>query len=197
MDEVDLFVVTGVMAAGKSTVAEALAHRFERSAHVRGDAFRRMIVAGRDPITPPLSSEAERQLALRRRLAIDAALAYRAAGFTTVLQDLYLGDDLRGVVERLSSVRPRVVILCPSAAAIAERESRREKTGYGAWDVETLWRTFMDTTPRIGLWLDTTSLSVDQTVSAILDDRDASRVDPTELARWRRRHGSAGLPRGG
>ncbi|MDQ0761187.1 putative kinase [Streptomyces canus] len=40
-------LVTGVMAAGKSTVAQALAERLPRAAHVRGDVFRRMIVSGR------------------------------------------------------------------------------------------------------------------------------------------------------
>jgi dephospho-CoA kinase len=44
------FVITGVMAAGKSTVADLLARRFDRGVHVRGDVFRKMIVTGRDPI---------------------------------------------------------------------------------------------------------------------------------------------------
>lgn len=40
-------LVTGVMASGKSTVAQALAERLPRAAHVRGDLFRRMIVSPR------------------------------------------------------------------------------------------------------------------------------------------------------
>jgi adenylylsulfate kinase-like enzyme len=39
-------LVTGVMAAGKSTVAQLLAERFERSAKLRGYRFRPMIVRG-------------------------------------------------------------------------------------------------------------------------------------------------------
>ncbi|HEY2553556.1 MAG TPA: zeta toxin family protein [Streptosporangiaceae bacterium] len=42
-----VFLVTGIQAAGKSTVAQALAKKFERSVHVRGDLFRRMMVNGR------------------------------------------------------------------------------------------------------------------------------------------------------
>ena len=179
----DLFVVTGVMAAGKTTVADALAHHFDRSVHVRGDVFRRFIVEGRDPIDPPLSDEAQRQLALRRALAAEAALAYRAAGFTTILQDLYVGVHLVDVVERLAGATPHVVVLCPSVEVVAERERGRVKRGYGAWGVEGLWRVFMETTPRLGLWVDTTSLTVDETVAAILADPDASRVDADDLAR--------------
>lgn len=40
-------VITGISAAGKSTVAQALAERLPRSVHVRGDAFRRMVVNDR------------------------------------------------------------------------------------------------------------------------------------------------------
>lgn len=38
-----VIVITGIMAAGKSTVAQIIAERLPRSAHVRGDVFRRMI----------------------------------------------------------------------------------------------------------------------------------------------------------
>lgn len=54
-----IVVITGLMAAGKSTVAQALAARLPAAAHVRGDGFRRMIVSGRAEMTPPLSKDAE------------------------------------------------------------------------------------------------------------------------------------------
>ncbi|MFD9885204.1 AAA family ATPase, partial [Streptomyces alboflavus] len=47
-----VIVITGIMAAGKSTVAQALAERLPRAAHVRGDVFRRMIVSGRQEYEP-------------------------------------------------------------------------------------------------------------------------------------------------
>lgn len=47
-----VFLLTGIMASGKSTVAQLLAERLPRAAHVRGDAFRRMIVTGRRDMTP-------------------------------------------------------------------------------------------------------------------------------------------------
>ncbi|MEV0455328.1 hypothetical protein [Catellatospora methionotrophica] len=65
-----VIVVTGIQAAGKSTVAQGLAERLERSVHVRGELFRRMVVNGRvemGPADPP--AEALRQLRLRYALA--------------------------------------------------------------------------------------------------------------------------------
>ena len=45
-------LITGVMAAGTSTVAQVLAERLPRAAHVRGDVFRRMPVSGRAEYEP-------------------------------------------------------------------------------------------------------------------------------------------------
>ncbi|WP_249019480.1 zeta toxin family protein [Conexibacter sp. S30A1] len=41
-----IYLITGPMAAGKSTVARLLAARFERGVHLEGDVFRRSIGAG-------------------------------------------------------------------------------------------------------------------------------------------------------
>ena len=149
MADPDLYVVTEVVAAGKSPVAKELAHRLERSAHVRGDVFRWFIVAARDPIAPPLSAEAECQLALRRSLAADSAFTYWAAGLTTVLQDFYWSAYLVEVTERVVVARPHVVVR-PSAKAVAEREAGCEMVGYCAWDVESPQRTFIETAPDSG-----------------------------------------------
>ncbi len=39
-----VYLITGIPAAGKSTVAQLLAQRLARSVHVPGDAFRRAAV---------------------------------------------------------------------------------------------------------------------------------------------------------
>lgn len=172
-----IYVVTGVMAAGKSTVAAALAERFARSAHVHGDLFRRMIASGRDPITVPLGPEAHRQLELRERLGATVADAYWRAGFSTVLQDIYVGVALRRVLDCLEATPLHVVVLDPDPATVRTRECSRSKVGYAdGWDVEDLVALFRAETPRIGLWLDTSVLTVDETVTAILDGATASRI---------------------
>lgn len=47
-----ILLITGIQAAGKSTVAQLLAERLPRSVHVRGDLFRRMVINGRADMTP-------------------------------------------------------------------------------------------------------------------------------------------------
>jgi predicted kinase len=165
-----IILITGAMAAGKSTVAQRLAEALPRSVHLRGDVFRRMIVNGRVEMTPDAPDEAHRQLRLRYDLAIQAARTYARAGFTVVYQDVILGPDLAYVAGRMADLPHRIVVLCPTPEVLAEREQGRPKTGYGEWTPADLDRDLREETPRIGLWLDTSDLTIDETVAHILDD---------------------------
>ncbi|MPY63240.1 AAA family ATPase [Streptomyces spongiae] len=170
-------LITGVMASGKSTVARLLAERLPRAAHVPGDAFRRMLVSGREEPLPEETAEARAQLELRYRLSALVADEYAAHGWTAVVQDIVLGDDLSDYVGRVRTRPLYVVVLAPSAAAVRAREAGRPKTGYGAWTVEALDRALRSGTPRVGLWLDTGEQTPEQTVTAILDNLPAARVE--------------------
>jgi len=163
------------MAAGKSTVAQGLAERLPKAAHLRGDVFRRMIVSGR--VDPAPGSEALwlDQLRLRQDLAVQAAIGYARAGFSVVYQDILLAD-LGRVVAALADWNPGVVVLCPQAETLAARDAARAKTGYGGWSAEAFDALLRAETPRIGLWLDTTGLTPDETVDAILADPQATRA---------------------
>lgn len=171
-------LVTGVMAAGKSTVAQALAEQLPRAAHVRGDVFRRMIVSGRAEYGPGADGEAEDQLLLRYRLSATTADAYARAGFTAVVQDVVLGAHLTAYVGLVRTRPLYVVVLAPRAETVAAREADRAKTGYdgAAWTVPALDEVLRASTPRIGLWLDTSELTVAETVEKILVGRERARV---------------------
>lgn len=164
-----VIVITGVQAAGKSTVAQELAERLPRAAHIRGNLFRRMVVSGREEMTDPPSEEAVRQLRLRYRIATGVADAYAAAGFTAILQDVILEDDLPAMV---GSVRARpvlLVVLDPDADTVTAREAARSKTAYRAGiTVGLLQASLRQRTPRLGLWLDNSGQTPAQTVDEIL-----------------------------
>jgi len=162
-----ILVVTGIMAAGKSTVAQAIAERLPRAVHLRGDVFRKMIVTGRAALEPDTMAEAEAQLLLRYDLAASAARRYAEAGFHVVWQDVILGPHLATVANTLAGTDHGVVVLCPSPAVVAGREASRSKTGYIGWTPEMLDAGLRADTPRLGLWLDTTALDVAQTVDAV------------------------------
>jgi cytidylate kinase len=170
-----VIVVTGIQGAGKSTVSQALAERLDGSVHLRGDLFRRMVVNGRvdmGPADPP--QEAVRQLRLRYAIASTVADMYARAGFTVILQDIVLGHDLTDMVTAIESRPLHVVVLAPRADVVMERhDARRTRTGKVAYRPEDEGVAELDAylrtqTPRIGLWLDTSDQTVEQTVEHIL-----------------------------
>lgn len=163
-----VILVTGIQAAGKSTVAQLLAERLPQSVHVRGDLFRRMIINGRADMTPEPSDEAVRQLRLRYRLAAMVSDAYFHAGFTVILQDIILGGYLAEMTAMIRSRPLHVIVLAPQISAIAAREQSRRKTAYGVWGIKQLDDLLRHETPRLGLWLDTSNQTAAETTDEIL-----------------------------
>jgi hypothetical protein len=122
-----------------------------------------MVVSGREELSPEETTEARAQLDLRYRLSALVADEYAHHGWTTVLQDIILGDGLTRYVARVhhpTAVRRRAG---PSIAVVRAREAARPKAGYDVWTVEALDHAVRVETPRIGL-------------SVILDNLPAARV---------------------
>lgn len=163
-----IYVITGVMASGKSTAAEALAKSLDRCVHLRGDIFRKMIVTGREEMCENPSEEALRQLDMRYFITAKVAIEYYNNGFSVVVQDNFLGEKLLYFMELLKQYQAYVIVLNPDIKSIEQREQIRDKKGYVGFTVEGLYNTFIKETPKIGLWLDTTNMSIEETVNEIL-----------------------------
>ena len=157
------------MASGKSSVAEALALRLPKSVHLRGDLFRRMIINGREDMSENPTTEALHQLDMRHALTAQVATEYYNNGFTVVVQDNFLGEKLAYFSELISPYPTYIVVLNPTIDTIKQRENSRHKKGYVGFTVESLHKGFLNETPKIGLWLDTSNMTIDQTVDEIED----------------------------
>lgn len=92
------------------------------------------------------------------------------AGFTVIYQDIIIGPALNDVLAWLGSGYPiYLTVLCPSPQIVAAREAGRRKKGHrDGWTPAILDRDLRETTPHLGLWLDTSSFSVQETVDTIL-----------------------------
>lgn len=162
-----LFVVSGTQGAGKSTVARLLAGRFERGAWVSADALQGMIVAGGLwPEGRQMSAEAERQLRLRLRHACLLARSFVAAGFTAVVDDIVVGARLEHLLAELAGQPFVFVMLTPRLEIVRARERERGTRLWEQW--EWLDAEIRTRTRRLGLWLDSSDLTTDQTVDEIL-----------------------------
>jgi len=171
-----VIVITGAMAAGKSTVAELLARRLPRSAHVRGDAFRRMVVNGRADMTPQPTPEADAQLQLRYDLATHTADTYARHGFDAIVQDVVIGAHLASFIARLTTTHRYLIVLSPSVSALEWREEQRTKAGYVHFSPAVLDDALRRETAHIGYWLDSSTQTPDETVDDILANLDLARV---------------------
>lgn len=176
-EQLPVVLITGISAAGKSTVAQLLAERFDRAVHVRGDLFRKMVVRGQVHMTAERPAEAVHQLWLRHQLTASTVDAYRQAGFAVVAQDIVIAENLRKLIDEIKSRPLHLVVLAPDPDTVTGRELTRPKKGYDEnWTPHDLDRLFRKETPKLGLWLDNSDQTPDETVDEILERLPEARV---------------------
>src|SRR5690606_40220387 len=107
---------------------------------------------------------------LRQQLSTDAVRRFADFGFAVIYEDILIGSDLVSACERLADLSPRAIVLTPSIASLEKRDRQRNKTGYSeAFAPDILAVALMNETPRIGTWIDTTDMRVNDVVDRILD----------------------------
>lgn len=169
-----IFVVSGTQGAGKTTVASMLATRFARGAHVSADVMQKMILSGCEwpdatvvtRETPEISGETGRQLWLRMHNACLVSRSFFDAGFTAVMDDILFGEQLAQLCDELRDVPFYFVMLRPGVTTVRERERGRGSSLYLEW--EWLTRRIAASEPKLGLWLDTSKQTAEETVDEIL-----------------------------
>lgn len=177
-------MVTGLQAAGKTTIGNLLAAALHPlSAHFDGDVFYRMVANGHSGMSVEPTEEALRQVRLRYEAAALVARHYADAGFDFVYSDIVLGRDVEKWLDSVGGER-HLVVLVPSIDAIVARETARRKNSYRDWmtpggtlaDAVRSMSRLLDAVPRRGLWLDTTDDDPATTVARIVaDDLVSSR----------------------
>jgi predicted ABC-type ATPase len=122
-----LIVVTGPPGAGKSTVARLLAHEFERSVLVEGDAFFAFVARG--AIAPWLPSSRDQNEVVTRAAAA-AAGRYSAGGYDTVY-DGVVGPWFLATFAAATGVEClHYAMLLPSAEQCVARVASRVGHGF-------------------------------------------------------------------
>lgn len=173
----ELYVISGIQAAGKSTIGRLLAERFAKGVFIDGDAIRAMVVAGRVDMSPTPSEEAVAQLLLRYEGGLAVAASYLRAGFDVVFADVIIGSIVPRFISLVPCPRFHLIFLNPGLDAVRRNEAARAKTAYGPmWTFAGLHQILIKETPRLGLWLDSSAQQPQETTDAIIAQRTASLV---------------------
>jgi len=162
-----IFLVTGIPGAGKTTVSQALAGRFDRGVHIEADALQRMIVSGGEwPKPPAPSGEALRQISLRYKHAAMLARSFYESGFTAIIDDVALGKLLEEYRGHLAGVPSYLVVLAPRVDVVRTRDAGRTKTVFDMWGyLDGVLRATMS---GAGMWVDTSEMTAEETVDELL-----------------------------
>lgn len=171
-----IFLLAGAPAAGKSTTSRALAARFPQSIHLPVDDFRTMVVSGLALPSDLPSHDLLQQITLARTCAIHVAFTYRSAGFMVVIDDFF--DPNFHLDYRPLLTHPNVhrVVLYPDQAAAHQRNVQRsgvsDTSAYIDIGIRIVYDQIRASMPQLveDNWhiLDTTTLSVEQAVTTIL-----------------------------
>lgn len=182
-----IFLIMGTPACGKTTVSRALASRFKLGLHIPVDDLRHMVVGGLSDMDFSDEFAAKTtglQIRLARQATSQMANIYGRAGFAVVIDDFWF-NDIPGTPIHLGHFgipethyqlgqQAHKILLLPSLEATLQRlhDRNSEQADYK----EILESVIRENHPRIEqhpktgwLAIDSTHLSVEQTVEQILE----------------------------
>jgi predicted kinase len=173
-------VVSGMPGAGKSTVARALARALPRAAFLSGDTIAQMILSGRVWALGAPVDEAQLQVYLINRNLADLARNFGEAGFTSVIEGVFPDRAQLQVLVGDLDPPPLLVVLNPGIPTCRARNATRDESE--RWEFagyEGLEAQMLTELGELGWWLDTSQLSVDETVDVIVREAlERARLTP-------------------
>lgn len=160
-----IYLVSGIPGSGKTTVSRALAARLgPQAVAIEGDVLSFDFVV-RGAADPSDAATWKRQMQLRRRNIILLATSFGDDGFDVVIDDVVVNRAALATYDALS--RPaQLVVLAPTLDVVRRRDAERHKQVFEMWShLDSELRTEL---AGIGRWIDSSALSVEETVNAIL-----------------------------
>ncbi len=168
MGDTPVLILTGPPGVGKTTVAAVLARRHSPAVHLEADTFFRFIRSG---YVEPWKPESHDQNRLVMGIVADAAAAYAAAGYFTIVDGIVIPRWFLAPLRdrfRLAGLEVAYVVARAPLSVCAARIREREGLLGDPPAIERLWSEFADLGDLEGHAVDLAGSSPEEAAEAIL-----------------------------
>jgi chloramphenicol 3-O-phosphotransferase len=168
-----IFLLSGMPAVGKSSVAKALMQRFDKGVHIPVDDLRAMVINGMVHPVPVWTDAAAAQFALARANAVHMALRYSRAGYAVAIDDVFSDNDFHtDYAPHFGDAQPMRVMLLPRLDVALHRNASRTHKDFHpdtlVGVIQHLHAEYSAMSHDGWFVLDSSDLTIAQTVDAIV-----------------------------
>lgn len=161
----DLYIITGPAGAGKSTISKKIAENKSKSVLIEGDGIYHQVVSG--------YVQAWKQgnhLDIFWKICIDMIDIYLSNGYTVVFNYIVNPENIKALQDKFKEYKIKFIILITDERTLLSRDKERPKDCQMGERCLTLLNNFKNKNYNKNNFLDTSNLSVNETLEEIEED---------------------------
>ena len=161
----DLYIITGPAGAGKSTISRKIAESKSKSVLIEGDDIYHQVVGG--------YVQAWKQgnhLDIFWKICIDMIDIYLSNGYTVVFNYIVNPENIKALQDKFKEYKIKFIILITDEGTLLSRDKERPKDCQMGERCLTLLNNFKNKNFNKNNFLDTSNLSVNETLEEIEKD---------------------------
>ena len=163
----NLYVITGPAGVGKSTVSKRLAQNLSKSALIEGDEIYHQVIGGYIP-----AWKEGNHLQTFWKVCINIVKSYLKDGFDVVFNYIVTPENLALLKNEFKNYTIKFIVLLVDESTLLLRDKERPENCQMKERCITLLNNFKNRNYNINNILDTTNLSIEETVNLIQNNNN-------------------------